>query len=97
MTRLHTRAVIAPPKGPVKRKAPVQVIDLESDSEVEEVARIAPGRGPLVQRYCFTWNNPTITGESLKSFLELLADIKLAVFQEEEGKLEQSISRDISN
>lgn len=43
-------------------------------------------QGHLVQRYCFTFNNPSIEGEDFAEFLkEECPDVKLAVFQKEKG------------
>lgn len=43
------------------------------------------GRGSQFTRGVITWNNPTITGEEFKQFLEGNARVKLAIFQEEVG------------
>lgn len=65
-------------------------------SEVEEKPKSAKaviaavkeaktGKGLRITKMCFTWNNPTITGPALKAFLEGKPEIKMAVFQLEEG------------
>lgn len=43
------------------------------------------GRGKYAQRYCFTWNNPSIDGDALAEFLEGKDEVRLAVFQLEVG------------
>jgi len=62
---------------PMKRKA------------TEHVARVdrpvMKGQGAKRQRYCFTWNNPTMEGDELVSLMDGKDDIELAVFQKEVG------------
>lgn len=44
------------------------------------------GQGNKVKCWCFTWNNPTLSGEELKELLEAKGRIECAVFQLEEGE-----------
>lgn len=67
-----------------------RVLDDDSDDDVPiaHIAKKAKGndRGPLAQRYCFTFNNPSIAGEDFAEFLsEECEDITMAIFQEEVG------------
>ena len=68
-----------------KRPALEPVEDLqvvETDAEIKK----GKGRGSLAQRYCFTWNNPSISGEEFKTFLESKEDVSIGVFQKEQGE-----------
>ena len=49
-------------------------------------AKPTVGQGNKVKCWCFTWNNPTLSGEELKELLEAKGRIECAVFQLEEGE-----------
>lgn len=65
----------------IKRKA----VDARLE-EVNEAQKKTKGQGRLVQRYIFTWNNPTISGEEFKEFMEKTGAFSCVVFQKEEGE-----------
>ena len=63
--------------------------DLFSDedvAEVKEVKRTKSDKGPRVMRWCCTWNNPTVEGETLAERLKANGQIKGFVFQKEKGE-----------
>lgn len=64
------------PAGP-KRKRSAAAAEEEEDREE---------KGLRVVRYCFTYNNPTVTGEEFHDFLMSKRDIIGSVFQLEEGE-----------
>ena len=74
---------VTAPKNVKKRKsAPAAQADDDDDD-------IKPkGRGSLAQRYCFTYNNPAISGDDFDLFLKTKADNRGHVFQLEEGEEE---------
>lgn len=43
-------------------------------------------QGKMSTKWCFTWNNPSISGEEFKDYLESKSDIKCFVFQKEKGE-----------
>lgn len=55
-------------------------------AEAQEVEVPVTGKGKQVMNYCFTYNNPTVTGEEFKTFLEGQPKVKGFVFQLEEGE-----------
>lgn len=64
------------PAGP-KRKRTAAAAEEEEDREE---------KGLRVVRYCFTYNNPTVTGEEFHEFLMSKQDITGSVFQLEEAE-----------
>ena len=63
-----------------RREQPIIISDSEEESGQTR------GRGSQYQRGCITWNNPCITGDEFKEFLENNPRVKMAVFQEEIGE-----------
>ena len=57
-----------------------------TESEDEKPAKKAKGRGSLMKRYLFTWNNPTLSGDEFAEFLKDLEEVTGFVFQLEEGE-----------
>lgn len=85
---------VTPIKKSVKRKARFHADELTDEEDAKEVKRTVPvplgqelmkKQGTLAQKWCGTWNNPTMTGEELKTFVEGLEEVKLCVFQKEKG------------
>lgn len=73
---------VTAPKNVKKRKsAPAAQADDDEDVKPK-------GQGTLVQRYCFTYNNPTINGNDFDLFLKTKAENRGHVFQLEEGEQE---------
>lgn len=74
---------VTAPKNVKKRKsAPAaQAYDDDDDIKPKE-------KGSAVQRYCFTYNNPAISGDDFDLFLKTKADNRGHVFQLEEGEEE---------
>ena len=72
---------VTAPKNIKKRKsAPAAQADGDDDD-------IKPkDNGSAVQRYCFTYNNPTVSGDDFDLFLKTKAENRGHVFQLEEGE-----------
>ena len=75
-----------------------RVLDDDSDDDVPiaHIAKKAKGndRGPLAQRYCFTFNNPSIAGEDFAEFLsEECEDITMAIFKKKLVQMAQNTSK----
>lgn len=69
-------------KQPIKRTA--REASLSEEDEVKQVK----GQGKQVKRYCFTWNNPTMSGEEFKELLENTGKCEMGCFQLEMGENE---------
>lgn len=52
------------------------------DDDIEEKG----STGRRVQRWCFTYNNPTVSGDEFAEFLKNLEEVRGFVFQKEEGE-----------
>ena len=75
---------VTAPKNIKKRKsAPTAQAADDDDDDVKP-----KGQGSKVQRYCFTYNNPAISGDDFDEFLKSKADNRGHVFQLEEGGAE---------
>jgi len=70
---------------PQGKKNKVRARQVVADDDVPLSNPAPKGQGRLVTRYCFTYNNPTVTGEEFDAFLKSKEDIKGFVFQQERG------------
>jgi len=57
-----------------------------NEQQLTTSAQATKGQGRLVQRYIFTWNNPTITGEEFRDYMEASNAFRCVVFQKELGE-----------
>lgn len=78
-------------KAAMKRMSTIVLTDTDEEKKHRELVKVKlvkkeEGRGSLAQRWCFTYNNPGCDGDEFAQFLESKADVKLAVFQMEEGE-----------
>ena len=73
---------VTAPKNIKKRKSAPGSLDDDDDD-------IKPkGQGSKTQRYCFTYNNPAISGDDFDAFLQSKVENRGHVFQLEEGEEE---------
>ena len=57
-----------------------------TESEEEKPKKKQKSQGQKVQRYLFTWNNPTLSGDEFADFLKDIDAVTGFVFQLEEGE-----------
>ncbi|AXH74586.1 MAG: putative viral replication protein [Cressdnaviricota sp.] len=73
--------------GLVLKRTHAQMMEDEiaTKDEDKQVPMKTKNQGRLVTRYCFTWNNPSISGDELKEHMEANNLFACGVFQLEEG------------
>ncbi|AXH76543.1 MAG: putative viral replication protein [Cressdnaviricota sp.] len=74
------------PRKPTKRNHKEVVTNEVDIGNVTSTKKAKGNQGLKTQRWCFTWNNPSVEGDVFKKHLEETKQFRLGVFQLEKGE-----------